>query len=296
MDFQLQTTRLQIQPISEQDDAFIFELLNSEGWIKFIGNRNILTRVDAKSYIAKIAQAPHIHYYTVKLIDSQNPIGLVTLIKRDYLEHHDIGFAFLPQYAKHGYAKEAARALLLEILKDSSHSKILATTIPSNTNSIHLLQKLGLYFEKEIQVDSEALHVYGASADELKINFLTQDFFAVFTNKNNKAPELEKLNSICLPACSIKKSIANTVEQYSLKEFIEPRKKILSNGILKEFEEFEISHQTKVLENIAIRNSKYLKSGYENGNLFQTKGTKKITFQKTNYGWKIAAFEWEDEQ
>jgi hypothetical protein len=40
------------------------------------------------------------------------------------------------------------------------HSVIVATTLPENTSSIKLLQKLGFHFEKEIEVGGERLQVY----------------------------------------------------------------------------------------------------------------------------------------
>jgi len=40
------------------------------------------------------------------------------------------------------------------------HSFIIATTLPGNSSSIKLLQKLGFQFEREIEVGAESLHVY----------------------------------------------------------------------------------------------------------------------------------------
>jgi hypothetical protein len=36
----------------------------------------------------------------------------------------------------------------------------MATTVPDNLSSIKLLTKLGLHFDKEIEVESEKLRVY----------------------------------------------------------------------------------------------------------------------------------------
>lgn len=44
-------------------------------------------------------------------------IGLVTLIKRDYLDFNDIGFAFLPTYFSNGYAYEATKTVLENLSK-----------------------------------------------------------------------------------------------------------------------------------------------------------------------------------
>ena len=103
----------------------------------------------------------------VKLKDDKTAIGVVTFIKRDYLDHHDIGFAFLPDFCGSGYAYEATLAVLNKMVQQHNHSHILATTIPENSNSIKLLEKLGLQFEKEIKVEKETLHVYAVSIEKL---------------------------------------------------------------------------------------------------------------------------------
>lgn len=54
----INTNRLLIKPLSENDKQFIFELLNTDGWIKYIGNRNIGSEADATAYIKKIVKNP----------------------------------------------------------------------------------------------------------------------------------------------------------------------------------------------------------------------------------------------
>lgn len=161
----LTTERLEIKPLTLSDEAFIFELVNTEGWITFIGNRNIALHVDARAYIQRILANEDITYWVVQLKESLEPIGLITYIKRDYLEHHDIGFAFLPKFSKKGHAYEAAMAVLNSIVSNHKPSHILATTIPENINSITLLKKIGLVFEKEMTIENKTLHVYGRSTE-----------------------------------------------------------------------------------------------------------------------------------
>jgi ribosomal-protein-alanine N-acetyltransferase len=165
------TERLLIKPLNIHDNDFIFELVNTEGWIKFIGNRNITTPLEAITYIKKILDNKNILYWIVQLKNSHEKIGVITFIKRDFLPHHDIGFAFLPQHAKQGFAYEATIAVLDSVINKYKPLHVLATTIPENTSSISLLQKIGLTFEKEFEVEKEKLHVYGASIEKLKSKF-----------------------------------------------------------------------------------------------------------------------------
>lgn len=163
----LTTARLLIKPLTITHDNFILELVNTEGWIKFIGNRNITSQAEAGAYIQRILENRNISYWVVKLKDNQDKIGIVTYIKRDYLEHHDIGFAFLPNFCKKGYAYEATKAVLNKLIREHNLSHIFATTVPENISSVKLLKRIGLAFEKEIEVEKEKLQVYGASTDRL---------------------------------------------------------------------------------------------------------------------------------
>lgn len=163
------TERLILERLSENDINFIIELVNTDGWIKFIGNRNIHTIETAIAYIQKIKANPNIKYWTVKIKETMQPIGLVTLIKRDYLEHPDIGFAFLLDFLNKGYAYEGTSAILTHLIQNKSLTHILAETLPENIISIKLVEKLGLKFEKEMEIENEILHIYKASVNQLKL-------------------------------------------------------------------------------------------------------------------------------
>lgn len=161
-----ESARLKLSPLQRLDSLFILELLNTDGWIRFIGNRNVKNNDDALAYIERISGNAAIAYFVVRLKDNDAALGLITFIKRDYLNHHDIGFAFLPPYSKLGYAYEAASAFL-KSLTNPPHSHIQAVTIRDNVSSIALLKKLGLQFEKEIEMNNESLQVYSAPTDKL---------------------------------------------------------------------------------------------------------------------------------
>ena len=163
----LTTDRLLITPLELTDSAFILELVNTEGWLKFIGDRNVHTTTEAAAYIQKILDNKNIVYWVVKQKDVGEKMGVISFIQRDYLEHPDIGFAFLPRVNKNGFAYEASNAVLQRLIVDAGLKHILATTIPENKSSISLLKKLGLNFEKELETDNQVLHIYGVATNVL---------------------------------------------------------------------------------------------------------------------------------
>jgi RimJ/RimL family protein N-acetyltransferase len=49
----LDTERLALRELNEEDAGFVLELLNESGWLRFIGDLGIRTEEAAREYIAK---------------------------------------------------------------------------------------------------------------------------------------------------------------------------------------------------------------------------------------------------
>jgi RimJ/RimL family protein N-acetyltransferase len=158
------TERLNLNVVSKEDFEFIFKLVNSEGWIRFIGDRHVRTSDDAKAYLKRIMDNLNVVYWKVSLKETKEPIGIITFIKRDYLNHHDIGFAFLPEFSGKGYAYEASKKVLEDLLQNGDHEVIVATTLAENTNSIKLLSKLGFDYSQKVNDGDEELLLYSITA------------------------------------------------------------------------------------------------------------------------------------
>jgi [ribosomal protein S5]-alanine N-acetyltransferase len=158
------TGRLNLTLLVPADFEFIFSLLNSEGWIKYIGDRDVKSLDDAKRYTHKIIDTENLFYWVVRIKESYTPIGIISFLKRNHLTHYDLGFAMLPEYAGNGYAFEAAQKVLTTALQIPGFNTILATTLPGNKASISLLRKLGFVFSNKTEVENQDLHIYTISA------------------------------------------------------------------------------------------------------------------------------------
>lgn len=147
-DIVLETPRLELKMIHTNDAPFYVELFNSKGWLLNIGDRNIKSNEDAEAYIEKnyLPEYEKNGYgsYTVHLKETGETIGACGLYKREVLEDPDIGFAFLDQHQGKGFGYESARAVIEYAFKILKINTILGCTLPTNTPSIKLLQKLGL--------------------------------------------------------------------------------------------------------------------------------------------------------
>jgi [ribosomal protein S5]-alanine N-acetyltransferase len=156
------TTRLHIRHALPDDASFILELLNTPGWLRFIGNRNIATLDDAMGYLQERVFASYEQFghglNTITLLDG-TPVGLSGILKRDSLPLPDIGFAFLPQYNGKGYAYESATAILQDAHTRLGYTQMAAITDQDNVPSINLLKKLGFALEKLIQLPGESIEL-----------------------------------------------------------------------------------------------------------------------------------------
>jgi [ribosomal protein S5]-alanine N-acetyltransferase len=159
------TERLKLNRLNLNDAAFIYELLNTEGWIKFIGDRNVRSVEDSEKYIEKTMKNPDIVYWVVKTIDEKDSMGIISFVKRENLEFRDIGFAFLPVFSNRGYAFEAAEIVLKDLLQDPDNQVILATIKAENINSIKLIEKLGFHYHHEIENGEIKSLLYSIKAD-----------------------------------------------------------------------------------------------------------------------------------
>ena len=160
------TERLSLREFDTNDADFILQLLNTAGWLRFIGDRKVKTLADAVHYIkhtfTTAYQINGFGFWMVQLIDTNEPIGMCGITKRDGLDGIDIGFALLPEYTGKGYAFEIASATLNFVLATYKLPYILAITNPDNIRSIQLLEKIGLTFQQKIKLieDGEALNLY----------------------------------------------------------------------------------------------------------------------------------------
>ena len=161
-----ETERLLLKPMSKEDAPFLLELFNSPKWIKYIGDRNVYTIIEAVTYI-KLKMTPQLkklgfsNYTVIRKIDNAK-VGSCGLYDREGLEGIDLGFAFLPQYEKMGYAFESADKLKDIAFNQFNFKHISAVTTNENEDSQRLLIKLGFKFIKIINIldDDEDLLLY----------------------------------------------------------------------------------------------------------------------------------------
>jgi ribosomal-protein-alanine N-acetyltransferase len=152
----LPTERLILRALTPADARFVQRLVNDPDWLRYIGDRGVRSLEDARAYIRNGPMSMYERYgfglYAVVRKADRAVIGLAGLIKRETLPEFDLGFAFLPAYRGAGYAREAARKVLVEARDAFGLKRVLAITSLDNERSMKLLESLGFRFERVIRL------------------------------------------------------------------------------------------------------------------------------------------------
>lgn len=144
----LESERLLLAEAALADAPFIFELLNSPGWLAHIGDRGIRALADAEAYIEDSLLSSYrsngFGMYLMLLKPDGPAVGLCGLLKRAHLDFPDIGFAILPDYEGKGLTTEAGRAIWHDARNRLGYTRLYGITSFANKGSQQVLQKIGL--------------------------------------------------------------------------------------------------------------------------------------------------------
>jgi RimJ/RimL family protein N-acetyltransferase len=160
----IETERLILREFTREDSRFILELLNTEGWLKYVGDRNVYNEKQAADFIEERLRPSYTErgfgFFLVESKKDKKPMGMCGLVKREGLENIDLGFAFLPEYFGKGFAFESCMPVI-EFAKMDVKADILdAITMPINKNSIALLERLGFNYERNVMLNEEELMLF----------------------------------------------------------------------------------------------------------------------------------------
>ena len=152
----IETARLVLRKLTPSDAPFILELLNEPDFLRFIGDKGVRTLEDARNYILKgptESYRTHGHGLYLTALRDGTSVGICGLLKRNGLSDPDIGFAFLARFCSMGFATESAAAVLNDGWNRLKMRRIVAIATPGNDRSIAVLTKIGLRFERMIDLE-----------------------------------------------------------------------------------------------------------------------------------------------
>ena len=179
MKFYLETERLIIREIQENDVDGMFELDSNKQVHLYLGNKPIKTIKDAEKNIAiirnqykerGIGRFATIEKTTGKFIGWS---GLKLNVGENealngFQDFIDIGYRFIPKYWKKGYGLEAALVCLNYGFKIMNYETIYGAADVKNIGSNKILQKIGLQFVNEFNYQYKDKNTVRVNWYELK--------------------------------------------------------------------------------------------------------------------------------
>jgi len=164
----IETGRLSLRRLAADDAPFILRLLNEPSFIQNIGDRGVRTVEDARKYLQDGPLASYdvngFGLYLVEHRPTGTAMGICGLLRRAQLDAVDIGFSLVPEFWSHGYALEAAAAVMKYARASLGLDRLVAITSLHNDRSARLLARLGFIYERNVRLtpDGEELKLFGA--------------------------------------------------------------------------------------------------------------------------------------
>lgn len=134
------------------------------------------------------------------------------------------------------------------------------------------------------------------SGSKAEIDTLMVAFFRAVSFDDGETPPYANLYDIFIESGQIIKNSSSSPEIYTVRQFIEPRQRIVESGELKSFRESETAEITEIFGNVAHRLSVYEKHGLSADTTIEGRGVISIQFIATPTGWKISSMAWDDER
>ncbi|MEH7438719.1 GNAT family N-acetyltransferase [Neobacillus drentensis] len=143
----LMTERCELMAISEKDYESILMLYMDEDVRKYLDGT-----VDEISFGIRFQMMLESnHYWTVRLKETNEFIGLVCLDTGHDRINTEIGYQFLPAFWGKGYAKEVIEKVIEYGFHSLELTTIIAETPTLNERACRLLKRVGMKFEKTMK-------------------------------------------------------------------------------------------------------------------------------------------------
>lgn len=165
----IETERLILRPFTEEDFETLCKIRSDEEVMKYMGGPESTKREKIRERFDYYLEHQKKHGYAssaVILKETNEMIGSAGLQHLDDGEEIEVGYGFDKPFWGKGYASEAAEAWLRHGFENLGMERIVAVAIPENTGSRHVMEKLGMTYEKNcVHYGAECVY-YAITKDE----------------------------------------------------------------------------------------------------------------------------------
>ncbi len=181
----LETERLMLSEITEQDTDWYYALLQREDVTYYYGMDRLLEREEAVEMIRAfrvIFEFMRGLRWGIRLKGTEELIGTIGLNQLQLRSKKaEVGYELHPYYWRQGLMEEALAAVLTYSFNELDLYRIGANTYPENTGSNRLLAKIGFTHEGRLR---GYLYQRGESHDALVYSLLAPEWKQRSTDEN----------------------------------------------------------------------------------------------------------------
>ncbi|REE07934.1 RimJ/RimL family protein N-acetyltransferase [Winogradskyella pacifica] len=163
----IETERLILRPITEQDVHDFFELDSNPNVHVYLGNTPVKTLEESEVMIANILKQYETNHIGRLALIEKNTNAFIgwsglkyeTILRKEF-NYYDIGYRLKEQFWGKGYATEAALASLDYGFKDLKLEKIGAAADVNHIASNTILRKIGMQHKGTFEYEGDVCNWY----------------------------------------------------------------------------------------------------------------------------------------
>lgn len=170
----IETERLFLREFTIDDAQLLIDLNSNSNVTRYTGDGPVESVAKAKEILETIIfpQYPNkIGRWAVHLKSTNEFIGWCGLKFIEELNETDLGYRFFEEHWGKGYATECAKACLAYGFNTLEMKEIVARAAIDNTNSVKVLEKVGMKFEKEAIEHGDKVYKYRLTAAQYRSEF-----------------------------------------------------------------------------------------------------------------------------
>ncbi|MGB1102692.1 MAG: GNAT family N-acetyltransferase [Crocinitomicaceae bacterium] len=160
----IETERLLIRPFTLDDIPASYEMNLDAEVSKYTDDGGVVSLEEMERRIVEDVLGDYNKHgfgrLVVELKAEKKFIGFTGLKYLADLDEVDLGYRFMKKYWGKGYATESGKACLKFGFETLGLDKIIAMVLPENEGSIHVLEKLGFHYDKDIEEDGEMAKLF----------------------------------------------------------------------------------------------------------------------------------------
>ncbi|WP_079479067.1 GNAT family N-acetyltransferase [Halobacillus salinus] len=168
----IESRRLTFRKYNDDDFGFLWSLLSDQEMVRYIGKGQTKDEQDARDFWNWInstyGRGPDMGLMVLENKQDLTLIGHAGLVPQtiDGVEELEVGYWISRDHWGNGYATEAAQTLREYGHRILGKERLISLIQPGNKASIRVAEKIGMDFDRGVDMDGIEVHIYSSYDQE----------------------------------------------------------------------------------------------------------------------------------